>query len=142
VNDRLRLLPQTRLLAAAIALAIAALLASAARLVPDSRGFGTHEQLGAAPCRMRLWTGRPCPTCGMTTAWAHAVRGELAAAAKVNLGGAVLWGLAVAMAAWMLAAAATGRWPLGRPRLTWIVGTGTVWLAVTLADWARRLAHG
>lgn len=34
---------------------------------PDPRGFGTHEQLGLAPCRMMEWAGIPCPGCGVTT---------------------------------------------------------------------------
>lgn len=34
---------------------------------PDPRGFGTHEQLGLAPCRTIEWAGIPCPGCGVTT---------------------------------------------------------------------------
>ncbi len=142
VTDRPRLPPRTRLLAAAAGLSLAALVATAARLTPDPRGWGTHEQLGAAPCRVRQWTGRPCPTCGMTTAWAHAVRGQFAAAAATNLGGVILLAGAIAATAWTLAAATTGRWWIAAPRLRWMVGIGTVWLLVTLLDWARRLAAG
>lgn len=47
---------------------------------PDSRGFGTHEQLGFAPCGFREFFGGPCPTCGVTTSASHAARGELLAA--------------------------------------------------------------
>jgi len=46
---------------------------------PDVRGYGTHEQLGLAPCMpMRLWNV-PCPGCGVTTSAALAVRGSLVA---------------------------------------------------------------
>ena len=34
---------------------------------PDQRGFGTHEQLGLAPCRTMDVIGIPCPGCGVTT---------------------------------------------------------------------------
>lgn len=44
---------------------------------PDPRGYGTHEQLGLAPCRLMERTGLPCPGCGVTTAIALAVHGEL-----------------------------------------------------------------
>ncbi|MEM6676197.1 MAG: DUF2752 domain-containing protein [Planctomycetota bacterium] len=61
-----------------LALALLALL----RLTtsPDPRGYGTHEQLGFGPCAFRDWFGGPCPTCGVTTAASHLVRGDLAAA--------------------------------------------------------------
>ena len=49
-------------------------------LHPDPRGWGTHEQLGKyffiTPCLMPALTGYPCPTCGMTTAFAYTVRGR------------------------------------------------------------------
>ena len=55
-------------------------LVVAAFLRPDERGFGTHRQLGHPPCSMMVLTGYPCPTCGMTTAFAYAVRGRWGAA--------------------------------------------------------------
>ena len=44
---------------------------------PDSRGFGTHEQLGLAPCRSMEWLGFPCPGCGVTTSVSLFWHGEL-----------------------------------------------------------------
>lgn len=49
-----------------------AVLIVAARLDPDPAGAGTHTQLGLAPCGWVVKYGRPCMTCGMTTAFAHA----------------------------------------------------------------------
>ncbi len=67
--------------AAAVVLACCvALLAAAVWLSPSGAGIGTHEQLGFPPCTMVMMTGYPCPTCGMTTAFSHTVRGHLIAA--------------------------------------------------------------
>ena len=44
---------------------------------PDPRGFGTHEQLGLAPCRTMEWIGIPCPGCGVTTSVSLFWHGEL-----------------------------------------------------------------
>jgi hypothetical protein len=68
----------------ALALGAALLLLTAAWLEPDSRGHGTHTQLGLPPCGFLLLTGAPCPGCGLTTAFAHCIRGNWAAAASAN----------------------------------------------------------
>ncbi|MFQ5806069.1 MAG: DUF2752 domain-containing protein [Phycisphaerae bacterium] len=66
-----------RFLAALITLGCCALVGLAAWLRPDQRGYGTHQQLGFGKCAMLVTTGLPCATCGMTTAFAYAVRGRL-----------------------------------------------------------------
>ncbi len=65
-----------RWFAAALALACGGVLAVALWLRPDDRGWGTHEQLGLPSCAAVRLFGFPCPTCGMTTGFAHAVRGQ------------------------------------------------------------------
>jgi hypothetical protein len=142
VDDPHRLTTRGRLIAAALGLALAAPVALATRLTPDPRGWGTHEQLGWARCWFREHVGRPCPMCGMTTAWAYAVRGDALAAVEANAGGAVLLATTVAAALWLAGVAATGRLAPARLRGRWIAAAATAWLVVTLLDWARRLVGG
>ena len=128
-----------RAAAALAAIVLGALLAAAAWTTPDPRGYGTHEQLGLAPCSFRTWTALPCPSCGMTTAWAYVVRGRLARAVGVNLAGAALALASLACAPWLAWSALRGEWPLRRPR--WEVGlyVGTILLGIAAMDWVRRL---
>jgi len=51
-----------------------AVLAVAAWLKPAASGYGTHTQLGLPPCGFLLLTHHPCPSCGLTTCFAWAVR--------------------------------------------------------------------
>lgn len=52
------------------------LLGVAFVLTPAKGGIGTHQQLGLPVCGWVLAADLPCPTCGMTTAWSHTVRGQ------------------------------------------------------------------
>lgn len=65
---------------------------------PDPRGFGTHEQLGLAPCRTMEWAGIPCPGCGVTTSVSLLWHGSLWAS-FVNQPFGFLMGLFVPLAA-------------------------------------------
>ena len=108
-------------------------------LTPDPRGFGTHEQLGLTPCFFHSKTGIVCPTCGMTTAWAHALQGNLSEAAATNLGGTLLCGLMIIMVPWSLLSVASGNWLLWKPTPYQLLIVGSVWLAIVILDWATRL---
>lgn len=66
------------------------LLGTAAWLEPDASGLGTHAQLGLPACGWIHAAGVPCPTCGMTTAFALAADGRLLAALACQPAGAVL----------------------------------------------------
>ena len=79
-----------RLIGAATALAAAGILGLAAYLTPSAAGLGTHTQLAMPTCGWILIMDLPCPTCGMTTAFAHAANGDLAAALHAQPLGAVL----------------------------------------------------
>ena len=67
-----------------IAAAAVTVLAVAAWLEPSASGHGTHTQLGLPPCGFLTLTGFPCPGCGLTTAFAHGVRGSLVQSAIAN----------------------------------------------------------
>ena len=79
-----------RAAAALMGLVPLALLALAGSLQPDADGLGTHQQLGLPPCSMRLILGVRCPSCGMTTSWAHFMRGQWAESLAANPGGFLL----------------------------------------------------
>ena len=66
-----------RLIAATIAIVCSGVLGMAAYLTPSSSGLGSHEQLGLPPCGWIAIADIPCPTCGMTTAFAHAADGHV-----------------------------------------------------------------
>jgi len=96
----------------ALALGLTVVFVIAARLRPDPRGYGTHEQLGRPPCAILKLTGRPCPSCGMTTAFAWFVRGELARSWRANPSGLLAASMCVPLIPWLVACSVMGR-PLG-----------------------------
>ncbi|MBL4591009.1 MAG: DUF2752 domain-containing protein [Phycisphaerales bacterium] len=51
---------------------------------PSDHGHGTHTQLGLAPCAWAVWFDKPCPSCGMTTSFAHAGEGHWVQSAKAQ----------------------------------------------------------
>jgi hypothetical protein len=118
------------------------LLITAARLTPDPRGLGTHRQLGLPPCTIVAWFGIRCPSCGMTTAWSHMVRGQVASAVRANSGGALLALAAMVAGPWFVGSAARGRWLISPPRDMVLIGAGLTVVIVTIVDWTLRLAFG
>lgn len=80
----------TRRRAICVAVVCATLLGLAVWLTPSERGLGTHTQLGLIGCSWPTTLGIPCPTCGMTTAFAWMVRGRLLAAFAAQPAGAAL----------------------------------------------------
>lgn len=88
-------------------------LAIAVYLPPDPRGYGTHENLplGGGPCGALVMTGYPCPTCGMTTAFAYFVRGQWLRSIHAQPAGFVLALATAGSAVLALVTLARGRWP-------------------------------
>ena len=76
-----------RLTVGVIAAGCGAILAVALYVKPDNAGTGTHRQLNLPACGTLERTGYPCPTCGMTTAFAYTVRGRIDKALPVQPAG-------------------------------------------------------
>ena len=68
-----------------------AVLITAAALTPAPEGHGTHTQLGLPPCGFLVYTGYPCPGCGLTTSFAHMIRLEVFGAFHANPFGILLF---------------------------------------------------
>ncbi len=128
-----------RLLLGVLAVMLLTLLATAAWLSPRVQGLGTHQQLGLPPCTFATHFGMRCPSCGMTTSWAHLMNGNVLGSMQANSAGCLLGVLAVITGPWALISAIRGRWAAGPPRdRTLIFGTVVV-VVVVIADWFYRI---
>jgi len=125
-----------------LALGLSGLLGVAAMLHPQADGLGTHQQLGLPPCTVRVLFGRPCPSCGMTTSWAHLVRGNVSEALRANVGGTLLGVLAMAGIPYLAGSAARGRWWGFEPTAAIVIYVSTAVVSITLLQWGWRLAAG
>jgi hypothetical protein len=124
---------------AVLAFAFLGVLGVARWLRPDPAGFGTHQQLGLPPCQFARLTGRPCPSCGMTTAFAWTVRGRFDRAWGANPAGALLAPACAALVPWLLVGAARGK-ALGlRSAEPALIGVVVATVAVSLVSWTIRL---
>lgn len=65
-------------------LALGAVLALSFMLIPDARGYGTHEHLFLPPCFVRFFFHIPCPACGLTTCFAYLAKGQWIEAFHLN----------------------------------------------------------
>ncbi len=131
-----------RILLVVCALALVVVLVVARRLDPDPRGFGTHTQLGLPPCAFMVSTGRPCPTCGMTTSFAWFARGNLGNSWRANPAGSLLAPVCLALVPWLLAASVRGR---PSPFASWelpLVGLAVAVVALTVFFWTLRMTLG
>lgn len=131
-----------RLWAGAGLLVCAAIVGVAAWLKPEPRGFGTHRQLGGAPCGLLILTGLPCPTCGMTTAFAHTVRGQWWRAFVAQPGGFVLALATLATGVTLAGVVIRGRWPKWRPRGYTPYRLFVALLVLLVGGWALKIAMG
>lgn len=136
-----RLTYQERLLALSAVAALTALFALARMLVPDPRGFGTHEQLGLSACLSMYLFGVPCPACGMTTAFALMARGRLVEGFAAQPAGALIF--VVCGAAWFagLGAAWTGRWVDYAPSRAVTRAMWAMVVTVFVGAWVYKIAR-
>jgi hypothetical protein len=134
--------PWERLVVGAAVLGVVALLITARWLEPSPVGYGTHQQLGLPPCSSVLVFGARCPACGMTTAWAWALRGDLESAARANLGGALLVLIALAYIPVFCYFIARGRWSRHGWLAFSLAAALSLAMVVACLQWAWRSMAG
>lgn len=116
-----------------------AILIVGSRVEPSGQGHGSHVQLGMPPCGWVVAFGRPCPTCGMTTAVAHATRGDLLSAFVTQPAGLAV-AIACALTFWMSAHIVVTGSGLGRLVGREVFRGRILWglAALVLGSWAYK----
>jgi len=122
-----------------VGLVLGGMLITAAMLPPNRYGMGTHQALGLPPCSFIMWFEIRCPACGMTTSWAHLMRGQLIQSAQANTGGFLLGVMAALGSPWMLASAVRGRWLFGPVTAEWLVIIFGIVFGITTVQWLWRV---
>ena len=132
----------SHLLVLGLILGLTAVLVLLAVLVEaDPRGYGTHEQLGLWPCRMKQLTGLPCPGCGVTTSVTHAVQGRPLQSLRVQPLGLLVALALPPLSVWALVVHRRGGdlyAILGETRVPWV----RVTLVVAGLAWVYKLFAG
>ena len=137
-------LPLTWTVRGALVLVLAGLLAVFAVAVwiqpYDEEGnavlLATHRQLGLPECAFKVMTGKPCPSCGMTTSFALLVRGDVINSARANFVGTLLAVVCLLAIPWGVTSLVRGRLLYVQSlewALTWVVG---IFLTLLLVRWA------
>jgi hypothetical protein len=83
---------------ALLLLSVLVMVAVGLYLTPDPAGHGTHQQLGLPPCTIYYLTGRPCPSCGLTTSVSAILHGQFGLAWRANPTGFLIVAAATAIA--------------------------------------------
>jgi hypothetical protein len=100
--------------------------------------MSSHTQLGMPPCNFVAMTGKPCPSCGMTTSFALLVRGDVLSSLRANWVGSCLCVLWAVTMVWALASSLWGQMLLIPPRrgelIFTLIVSGVV--VLMLARWA------
>lgn len=127
------------------------LLAIASQLEPNSKGYGTHQQISLPiplegmpktlpPCSFKVMTGgKPCPSCGMTTSWANLMKGRVINSWNANPGGMFLGLAAIFFGPWMFVSGLAGKWIVAPPSERLLIFGSLLIFGTTLATWIVRL---
>ena len=139
----------TRAMLLLMAAGLAAVFTTALLLNPYNpdgtpRTMATHTTLGLPPCNFVGLTGKPCPSCGMTTSFALLVRGDIGASLRANWVGTTLAVFWAGLLVWAVASGLAGKMffiPHGRGELvlTFVVGG---FLVLMLGRWIAVLLGG
>jgi hypothetical protein len=95
----------------------------------------THRQLGLPECTFKTLTGKPCPSCGLTTSFALLVHGDVINSLRANSVGTLLAVFLVLVIPWAVVSVVRGRTLFIRSierALTWTVAC---FLALLLLRW-------
>lgn len=117
-----------------------AVLAVSLWLHPREAGYGTHRALGLPACGFLAQTGYPCPSCGMTTAFADMAHARCVDAFLAHPFGVMLFAAVAVLAAVGLGELATSRDVIRylRPGPLWAVVT----ISGMLLGWGFKIAYG
>ena len=129
-----------RLVQALLLTTLAGMLALGVALEPSPAGVGTHCRLGLPPCGMLVTTGRPCPTCGVTTSFALAAHGRFLDSLVNQPFGLICFGLVVAGLVLLTATLVTGRSLLPLLTVTGVAVPAVTLLVLALISWAYKWA--
>ena len=130
--------PAERAVQALLAVVLAAAMAAGVLLVPSRTGTGTHRILGLPECGMLKASGKPCPTCGVTTSFVLAAHGRFAEAVVNQPFGFALFLLVAGCLAGLVFTLATGRsWYPVFVRVNPVVILLAL-LGLLLASWAYK----
>jgi FtsH-binding integral membrane protein len=121
-----------------IGLLMVVALALCALIKPDPSGIGTHQQLGLPGCLVcRVLGIQRCPSCGMTTGFAHLMRGQWQRAKAANPAAPVVFVIWCLVMCYCLAIAISGLEFLAYeiPAITILFVTGFVFWIVALVGY-------
>ena len=107
-------------------------------LTPSPVGWEAHLRV-LSPCLFRVFTGLPCPFCGMTTAFTQMARGDVGAAFKSHVLGPAAYAAAWALLFAALGGLIRGRWPL--PEFAMSPRFYRALIAVVVIAWAVNVAR-
>ena len=128
-----------RVIGAIVAAVALAVLLVASYLEPSPNGIGTHERFNLPPCGWIVLMDLPCPTCGMTTAFAHAADGHLLRGLLTQpLGFLMALGTAMALLLGAYVAATGSRVASVLTRL-WGRRTGWLLAGLVLVSWGYKV---
>jgi len=122
-----------------VGIVIITLLVTARVLAPDPGGLGTHQQLGLPECGFRRIFRFGCPSCGMTTSWAHLTRGRIPSSLSANPGGTLLGIGAMIIGPWLLISGILGRWFPKPIDLRILLASVGVIFATTIIQWIVKI---
>jgi hypothetical protein len=135
-----------RILLVALMVPWLAVFAVATQISPYEQGqarrMGTHMQLGLPDCSFKEWTGRPCPSCGMTTSFCLLIRGDVWHSLQANFAGTLLATFGLLFLPWAFASAFLGRIVLIRSIELVVFWLAMIFLVLLFGRWIFVLIWG